>query len=494
MPHKLLAPSWAIAKHCPRLAAGRHEMATRPPAYPCPKKPKQSMVVRTGPYAAKKSNYGKFLMSTLGAGLLNMAQKQVESAIKNKFKRTMTITDSSKKKGRLSRYPPTKGQYRGKFKKGKKRVAFRSLKYARNGFVDTQEVSGIVNDPDCVYLTHSAIEFDYQLGMIARCLIRKMLKKVLNVSPGTEDEALDIDPTVVSASGLRFECVEIDVVSGIKYYTFWDSVAGSTIATLADNINFVNLLRRQSTGIWMDSISATEGSNISNARKWIEFNCYQRGYASANPDDLMLRHRLDMELETVHLYVKSSMKIQNRTRAADGSTDAQDVANNPIVGYKYDFKSGVPQCKVDGAYLLNSVRGVGAVNVIRAAQLPNVFKEPPLGSVFSNVKKAVKVRMQPGDIKEGSINYKVNMKLLQFLRKLHRRVSYYSGTPSDYIQMDSIGPSQMYAFEDVINVNALELIQIGYEVNREIGMYITSGRKTVSLGKFQQLTVSNQTA
>lgn len=439
--------------------------------------------------------FGKILMDALGWSVFNYGKNKVQTALKDKFKDTITqtITGTTKKRGRVSKFPPTRGQYRGKFKKGRKRVALRSVKYASNGFVDTQEVSGIVNDPDCVYLTHSAIEFDYQISLIARCLIRKMLKAVMNVNPGTEDEPLDIDPTVVSAAGLRFECVEIDVVTGIKYVTVWDSVVGSSIESLANNSQFTILLRRQSTGTFVDSALPADGSNISNARKWIELNCYQRGYNSTNPDDLMLRHRIDIELETVHMYVKSSMKIQNRTRAADGSTDATDVGNNPIVGYKYDFKSGVPQCKVDGAWKLNSVRATGAVGIVRAAELPNAFKEPPLGSVFSNIKKAVKIRLQPGDIKEGSINYKANMKLVPYLQKLHRRVTFFSGLADAYLQRDSIGPSQMYAFEDVINVNASELIQIGYEVNREIGMYITSGRKTVSLGKFQQLSINNQT-
>ena len=66
----------------------------------------------------------------------------------------------------------------------------------------------------------------------------------------------------------------------------------------------------------------------------------------------------------------SELKVQNRTLAANNSTDAEDVNNNPLVGKIYEF-SGMPKLRDKTAFPLATIPVDRGVQLVRAASITN---------------------------------------------------------------------------------------------------------------------------
>lgn len=374
------------------------------------------------------------------------------------------------------------GKYQGKFKKTNKKTAKKLSVYLNNGFVDTQEISGTVSDPDCCYLQHSAIDADYQLKMVRRVLLRKLLKKSIGWDCANADENIPVEQTTGVANSLVIELSVIDESTGsITYWSVTTSALINTINLIADNADFEIAFRKYASGTYLNDQMNTE--------KLLYFRCYMLDFAPLGTNHRLLG-QIEIGCQTVHVNIKSEMKIQNRSLGAGGSSDSTAVNNNPVVGYQYDFKTGTPQSRQNGAYLLETTGGFSAVSLVRSAQLPNGFKEPPLPAVFLGVEKASRIRIQPGDIKKGVLYYKTKMNLLKYITSVGYRYNTFAVGPN-FKAKHVLGKCQLYALEDVINVNVNENITLAYEVNREIAVYMTEKKVVPSIGKFTQIVLNN---
>lgn len=377
-------------------------------------------------------------------------------------------------------------KFRGKFKKGSKKIANTLKTYLTQGFVDTEEVNGQITDPNCVYLSHSACDADRHLTLVLKCIFRKLLKLGINWSAPSADDEFPIEQSSGQANAIRIELVLQNMRTGSISKIENTSVAGgnfNTIAKMAAASNWAVALRKWMGGHFLE----TDDPNMLMP---IYFRLYELDFAPLG-QNFRLCAEIDLRCATVHVKVKSDMKIQNRSVSATGSADAEDVNNNPLMGYKYDFKVGTPITRNDGAYLLSTVSGNSGVNLIRGAQLPQSYREPPLPKVFLKCNKAAKIKIQPGDIKYGSITFYKKMKVLDYLQKLGFYYSPYNADPAVWRNLRPVGPCQMFALEDVINVNANELIRVAYEVNRETSMFITMKNIVPSIGTFIQSTYNN---
>jgi len=378
------------------------------------------------------------------------------------------------------------GSYGGKFKKSKK-VSDPWKGYSNKGFVNTYECHGLVADPDCVYLGHSAMSIIMAYEVVGYALIRKILEKVgrLNIT--------DVREKIQGYLGFDSDAFKLELITV-------DSTSG---ATVSDTHTFA--LTESVRNIIGDN-------NAALAPSWTGFQTaflvYMRGSAP-NTEPTLLRlwrkdgnagafwvnaGELDLKNEMVHFKAISTIKIQNRSLSSGGGAQADDVDNNPLVGFRYGFSGGVPITRAtqgssgSRTYLFDAINHVSGVMLVRAAQfgtLGSVFKEPASPGVFTNIVNSNKVRLDPGQVKQSSISYVKTMSYLKFMKAL-----------ADQVTNDKVinipGKFELFALEDVINVNSSQNIKLAYEVDRKSACYLTTKKRTHALGDFGSATFSNE--
>lgn len=371
----------------------------------------------------------------------------------------------------------TRGNFQGKFKKRKRPKSNLSV-YANKGISSTYEVHGTVADPDCVYISHTTCDSFQLLAQAGRALFRKLFEKA-NFVISSIDELL-ISTSITTAVDWRVEITKVHGVTGVETVdTFHNLIATSTIRSVADAFSTVFL-----------KYSAGETMTFAGNAVVDEFNLhrvilYRQDYNGTRSN--VFEAELKFEDEILCVVGSSELKVQNRTKSASGSTDSTDINNNPLVGRSYLF-NGMPKLKNKAAFALQSIPVDKGVQLVRAASISDTaFKEPPLPNTFSNCKSVAKVRLDPGAVKTSYVKCKKHMRFLPFLRQL--RIQY--GGATGFLSYYSIFPIEMFAFEDVINVNASENINVAYESNMVINCYFKTNRRARAVQCFQQDTKDN---
>lgn len=349
------------------------------------------------------------------------------------------------------------------------------LPFHEKGYVDSTEITGQVNDPDCVYIGHVAQCNLSTMFVMLRALFRKLF----------------------------YECVKYDGLNANE------EIPGLAFDDTSNIYKIVLLEKDQDTDavtIKTSYVTAGNDTITSVVNQFInDFLNYANGYALYDVKYKKVLHKLQLyqqdgnvaqfwnfqgELNLqdliVHVAATSSLKMQNRTKSATSGSDENDISNNPLIGRRYQMNN-LPKVRED-------VGRFGAINnqgvrLIRAAELPAVagLKEPPHPGYFVNTKSTTGVKLLPGEIKYGKLKYNVSMKFLKYLK--HMRWDEDASSLSYY----NVGPYELYGLEDAINVNGTEKIQIAYEVNRQTGVYFTTKKKRYSQGTNAQYVVNNTT-
>lgn len=400
-----------------------------------------------------------------------MTAYDVYKAGKSLFSRGGGKTSLSRR--RISGF--TSGKYRGKFVRRRQLKRPKKDLFRHHGFVNVSETTGIVKDPDCVYVGHSALTAKGTIEMIAYCMIRKLFA-LANVRIRNLKDPI---PTFIGGgTQWRLRCErrykDTGVISNEDY-------------TIPDNTSIYQIVGCEQDGVvplWLNILL-----NIG----------FQAGYSSQDDDintlqfEKLILYRQEgnagtfwqfeaqmiMDEVWIRFFATSDMKIQNRTLSASGSADAENVGNSPLVGRVYHFNGGSPVAKADNVAALEVVYDDGGVIDVRAAELGDTaFREPASPQNFSNCVGTGKIRLDPGDIKEDRVKVSYKERLFTFLRRLNPRRS--SRKAVNKLR----GKSALYALEDVINVNGSSLIEVAYEINRTVGCYLSIDPNCSSVGKF----------
>ena len=435
--------------------------------------PSRSATPRT-PYTPTLGSIARMVASAAGREMAGKAAQAVGRYAASKLKGRGSSTTKPSVKRRLfsSRRFHTVGQYAGKFKKGRKVKPDKFLQY---GFRHTVETTGIVDDPDCVYLGVSSHSSTGSLALMMHCLLRKIFRL-----SGTD--LTSVDQTI---PGIIFDCYTLRLTRENK-------LTGALSST--DHIIAVGA-----------SIFSIIGDGLVTAGSWGGILSFFRDYAqfqtaadqqTSVPKELILLRRdstADNYLPIVNIVLENEMvsfrsanylKIQNRTLAYTGSTDAEDVSNNPLMGRMYQMSAGAPRLRVDGARWLEAVDDAGGVMLARATQfLPaNNFREPPPPNVFRDVVKSSRIKLEPGQIKYCRAKYSFTMPLLKFVANMWVGTSG-SGHGASYAQNKLRGACTVVALEDMINVNGTSKINVAYEANLTLAAMLWTKGPSVALGK-----------
>lgn len=439
-------------------------------------------VVAANAAAAARRFYGKPSTSTTykptsrsgKRPLKGGAPKRPNKMPKRKFKRRgMQVMSSG-------------GSYVGPFQKRTKTGVSDLAYFSKRGFVDTREVNGTISDPDCCYISHSAYSTQI-LNYIIYALIRKLLDKAGWTVASVDSTIDNLLPT--NALNLRFTLVQQSDEDQALTVTNYDTAAGSTVRSMGDAM--IGPFQVYSAGV--TSLSVT------NVLVPMKLQLYQ----SDNDGVFMFKCELNFTECFVDIFCKSDIKIQNRTLAGNNSADAEDVTSNPLTGRSYLF-SGMPKVKTLGLFTqLNTVNSVG-VNLVRAAEMlsstSGVFnspKEPPLPSLFWNCRKAGKVILNPGNMRSSSISYRSKkIKFLLLLKRMRIQYSVFgdANKQGPYKSNYVLGPVEMFALEDMINIVSANNISLAYEVNRVSAVCVTTRTNRYSDGTFNSGTYSNNAA
>lgn len=373
-----------------------------------------------------------------------------------------------------------------KFKKtSKKWKSGLPEKYCKKGVFGVSETTGTVADANCCYILAESIEHETAFRYIILSILRRLFEKA-----GLSVTALDNLPLDPFNSGANLANYVIllsrkNMVTGAVADIAHTIAAGESLWAISNT--FMQAFQDYSAGYGRDSTD----------------NALELGYISllkTHGADSTIEAKLELNELTIEIYGSSQLKVQNRTKSASGSADAEDVNNNPLQGRSYVF-NGVPKAK-DASWTPSStasqygfewipaenyigVRGFGA----SSNTLGDTFKESPQPGVFWNTSTSAKVRIEPGAIKHFSVASTKTKPLLKLLRQM--RFTKVNRTPfvgALDVLNTSMFKCMMVALEDVINVNSLELIGLAYEVERKIGVVCTEKKKRYCRQYFFQNT------
>ena len=387
-------------------------------------------------------------------------------------------------RGKMGRYH-TRSYYVGRFKR--KRIGrSKTDVYLRNGFKNTAEVTGVVADPDCVYVGHSTTCGHRILTIFLQAALRKLFKKSVNWTCTNVTD--HIRGYQGFSDGYRLVLQYIDTQTGtVGAEEIYDTTTADTIYRIVgDTASGVAPAWPNLYNFWINYIMSAGNNVAGSTQKPLRLMLYAK---EANVSTFwQFRGDIHFPDETINLFIQSDLKIQNRTLATDGSADAEDVSNAPLQGRSYEFSSAAPRPRIDGvSFLEGVVDSTGAITV-QAAQFAGTvaaqqMKEPPEPRVFWNVVKKGKVLLNPGAIRKDTLTYKVSMNCYRFFEKLDWRPNVPVGTGK---QMKAAGKCALFALEDMINVNLSQNISIAYEINRVEMCYLSTSRTPVAQGMFVQ--------
>lgn len=367
----------------------------------------------------------------------------------------------------------TRGYNGRSFNKAKKKNVSQFRFYANKGFVDTYETSGTLSDPDCLYLGHVAQNKVHTMRTMIRALFRKLLMITVRYQ-GTS--ASDVIP------GFLFG----DTGTVYKYVLLQRNSDDNTVTVLQEafSTTTTNHTIQALTGTFIGSFIAyttTQLGAANNKLSPFKLQLYQK---DGNVTDFWnFQGELNLEDEKVNIISISDMKVQNRTKSGGADTNIESVNNNPLIGKRY-YCDGLPRTKIPTSLAAMSV---GGVILRRGAQIGfgEEGKEPFLAGNFVNCKKSAGITLQPGEIKSGRLVYKTSCLFLKYLLMMKWQ--------EDDVGLfhHNLGACEMYALEDMINVDISENIALAYERNCKVGVCFTTHRNNFSVGFFTQAVVSN---
>jgi len=362
--------------------------------------------------------------------------------------------------------------------------------YLSKGFISTTEVNGTVSDPNCVYIGHSAISGIQTMEMTLHALLRKLFWKcakwdctnIGTVIPGYDDG---------TSTGWKLMLYRVSQVTGVtSSWTYETGAADTIMYIVGDRANGTNGTWPAFYNVINDYAVGTNSVGTLNVDQPDRLALYKRDGNVTNFYHFM--GDINLKNEVVHMKTSSTLKVQNRTKSASGDSSTDNVASNPIYGKLYEFSSGAPRAKVEGAFPISAVSDLTAVITARADQFSGagseIFREPPSPKIFWNCSKSKGQTIQPGDIKSTHLSFTKAQPFLKFVKNLNLGRS---DIAAGQKQINLVGKSQLLALEDMININSTENISIAYEVNRTFACYLTTSNARAAQGHLYQLTESN---
>lgn len=340
------------------------------------------------------------------------------------------------------------GVLRGKFRLPRRQKLDKLSKFLKKGAVSKTETSDTLEDGNCVYIGHTTFIQEEILKNFCRAVVKKLYNQADIYFTDFEDTNSAITRLAiryqVGADENQISAHNIDYTNPAVPFTFEEMA-----------IDLYTWVRSQFLG----SATTTERAKVIQG-----FRLFVGDVGTAGFNNIIAEIRGAM---TVEWYVRSILKVQNRTRSVLG-TEADQVDRIPLIGKSYEInKCGFEQSSI---FSNNTVAGfysdpdTGIIAMESANIQQQVFKEPPMANVFKSNVKQGGVKLGPGVIKYSTLTTHSKMELGVFLQQVYGTIP--------QANFFNYGKSRMFAMEKPINLEEENLIKIGYEHQYEVGIAV----------------------
>lgn len=414
---------------------------------------------------AKSMGFGK------GKSKARVGQTIAKDRLKNMKKTGIIGKERRRLKYGKAKYAKMAGTFGGNFAKTNRSGASLRKQFLYKGMTDTSETHGLVDDPNCCYIMHSAIAYKRAIKIMSRALARKLFVKA-GFNPTSSVESIPL-------FGAQADSLSMTVFDQNRNTLASYAATSTANCTVAD---FAGVIEGQL--LTYTNQPATPNDKV--VPVWIYLFQDPNDTVTAN-DNLITLSSLCLYDEVLHLMATSDLKVQNRSNSAAGNSNIDDVANNPLVGRNYEF-SYLPRPYNPGLDVFNSISSQDGVRLIRADDFAvptngDFMKEPPLPKIFRNTKSSSQIRLEPGQIK----NYKVKEMVKKNVLKWLEGIAFNNESLVTRLNCRV----NLIALEDVINVNEEQLITLAYECQKELSCYFETKKKVVMLTDFISAEVDN---
>jgi len=355
---------------------------------------------------------------------------------------------SSSKEG-----PGRSGGFLGK--KPKRRVV---SPYAVKGVQMIREDGGLVTGGTMVAIGHATSPRYMMLKVLAHAIVRALINKlsILNVEGFATVVTLPIGSVFqVSLRSLRSTAAPLVFNTTITVgATTWGDIAED----LLTNLN-----------VYTDDNADLE---------------YQYFGVVGLADEVTY---VNLKNANLHIDIKSSMKLQNRSAGNSENPDAEAVSNVPVYGKGYEGRgTGTTKSKVgnvnaaDATLYPNTETGV----MFRTDTDSQLLKEPDDGSAFLSVSKTSKAKIEPGEIKSSVLTVTRTINMTTFLQ-LYMVTSNINANPAT---VHKFGKFRFFLLEKMIEpftIGVRSDIVVAYEHNIVYQMYLSTHDRSI----FQPVTV-----
>lgn len=182
---------------------------------------------------------------------------------------------------------------------------------------------------------------------------------------------------------------------------------------------------------------------------------------------------LNLDLFKVHIYTKSSLKIQNRTVNSTNNDESDDVVNVPLYGKQYEAKQNY--FLFGGTYFPTDTVGfAGQTN-----EGPNNrLLEPPSLAQVKNAHAIASAKLDPGHIKTSGLTYKASFVVNSILRSI-----FVGGVDTASTATINFGKSRWFCFEKMIqaiSTTDVNVMKVAYELDTKFASYATCPKNKVT--------------
>jgi len=368
------------------------------------------------------------------------------------------------KRSGLTQKNSTMGFYKGAFKKASKfnLKTFEGY-YTSKGYVQRRETNGVITDDHACYVGHSTFDPVMIQGTVAGCLLRKLMK-IGGVAINDRSMVLPMN-TLTSAVGYRVEFSTITENGVIALYDNFNFLAATNFSGILGGMGtFQNFIGE-----------CLIGEMVEIAVKPYMLTLYQQDIVQISPSEVStyrLVAKMDLSEEIIDLQIHSELTVQNRTNAAQAAAGSfynlDRTDNQPLKGRIYEFRNGDPRLRISNAAqtLIDQVPIDGAI-LVRAAELGTDWQNVPPPNQFANISKSGLVKMDPGHMKKGYINYSFHGTFINMLVKL--RAATFTAVGGITYAARMLGHCQLIGFEEEMRTPSTNPVAIAYERQLTVG-------------------------
>lgn len=405
--------------------------------------------VRTVKSSYKKNLFGK--KKTVGA---------------KKYKR-MGYKYIYKRKRRSANPAPPGAFYGGKWSRAMAAVKQPMDVFNKTGVVLNSETIGSDDDQDCVYIMAEVVNTRSLIRQLCAAMLRTLIEKAGMRVEGPDCCPFDVDSSAANEALYNITLVFLNTSSGVFTNQDLNCSANQTFSVIVTA--FEAFFQNYSAGYGV--------GNVNNPVEPYRFTLWQ---GATDRSNAVILSNMLMTETYVDVSGYSELKVQNRTQSSALSNDIEQVGNNPLQGFCYEFK-GIPRAKGNGAgndgagvtlkrwwqfQKMDFNRGIRTWGSADGGASETCSREPPNPRQFYNCVSASKIRLDPGQIKKMSGHFQKSANVL----KLLKTVRYQTDASGDLLANYSIFPVHLIALEDVINADVAAKITLQYELERKLGV------------------------